>query len=132
MIGGLGFQHVERQRHELVEQLATDQHVHPERHGLHDPRPGMLEQQIESDHENHADQQAPKSADAGVRDHPVVHLHGEQRHPEGQQVHERRHRQYLAEYRPQRLHEGLEPRTLVGGAHVRKIYVREGADTSPC
>ena len=105
----LGLKHVQRQRHQLVEQALPDQNIDPQGHRLHDPGPGHAQDVVEDYDENHADGQAPKGADSGAGDHPVVDLEREHRHRERQQVDEKRHRQNLAENRLQRLHEGLEP-----------------------
>ncbi len=66
-------------------------HVHPAAGQVEEITPHRAQRHIRHQHDHHAARQHPQRLDGVVGDHAVVHVHGEQRQCDGEQVdHERR------------------------------------------
>jgi len=109
-----------RQRHgqDFVEKRTPHRHVDAQRRTLHHAAAHLTQHEVEEQHHAHADQQPAERADAGVEDHAVVDLHGEDRHRQGQQVDEQRDHADLAVHRLQRLEDRLQPSIRIFVRHT--------------
>ena len=106
---GFALENVQRQRHHLVEHLAADQHIDPERHRLHDSRARRTQDVVERQHQDHTDAQPLERADTAGIDHPVVDLQHEHRNRQGENIDKEGYCQNLAEDRLQRFQDRPEP-----------------------
>ena len=88
------------QRHEFIEQLAANLDINSKGDGLHDARARLTQDVIKHHDNNHADNKALQGRDTIMGDDTVIHLHGEDRHRQGQQVDKRRHGDNFIESRP--------------------------------
>ncbi len=120
----------QRQRQQLAEQSARHLDVDLGRHALHQARAELAQQEVEGERDRHADRQAGERAHAGEEDDAVVHLQHEDRCRERQDVDEQRHPGELAEQRPQRLQERLEPGVAHHGGSSGIVTARGQIATS--
>ena len=100
---------LDAQQRSIVEQALADRDIDVQGNGLENPRPCAAQDEVEGNDDQNPDHQPGQGAEAGMEDHPVIHLQHEHRHGDGQQVDEQRQDQHLLEQRNQRFQEGRKP-----------------------
>ena len=103
-----------RQVHHLFEQLLRQLGVELAADLVDQPRARDPQDEVERQRQDHAERQHPQGRHRLVRDDPVVDVHREQRHREGEQVDDQRGEQDRPEFRADLPHFGPEPVRALG------------------